>query len=447
MVVPDFNAFRQMAEEANVVPVYREILGDLETPVSAYKKLRDQGPSYLLESVEGGEKWGRYSFLGFNPSLMVECRDRQVTLNRRGAIEPLDPGVDPFQHLRRVLQGFTAAAAPGLPRFWGGLVGYLGYDMVRVIERLPELTPPTAMPWARLMLADHILIFDNLRQTIKVVALSHLTPEKSLRQQYNQTVAEIHDIIERLRRPVPHDERTPRAAGQGLSANLTREEFEAIVLRAKEYITAGDVIQVVLSQCFTTPLGRDPLDLYRALRCINPSPYMFFLDTGDLKLVGASPEVLVRLEGDHIIYRPIAGTRPRGATPEEDQALETDLLADPKERAEHIMLVDLGRNDVGRVSADRHGAGPRAFHGGALLPCHAPGLPGGRGTGPGGRRHQPARLRLPGRHRHRRAESPGHGDHRGAGAHPPGTLRRGRGLPGLQRQPGFLHHHPEFHGL
>jgi anthranilate synthase component 1 len=351
MVVPDFTAFRQMAEQANVVPVYREILGDLETPVSAYKKLRDQGPSYLLESVEGGEKWGRFSFLGFNPSLILECREGRVILKRRDAAEELPPGVDPFQHVRQVLNGFQAAAAPGLPRFWGGLVGFLGYDMVRYIERLPELTPPIAMPEARFMLADHLLIFDNLRQTIKVVVLSHLTPEVSLKHQYNQTVAEIHAIIERLRRPVPHDDHPPRASGQGLSSNLTREEFEAIVLKGKEYIAAGDVIQVVLSQCFTTPLGRDPLDLYRALRCINPSPYMFFLDTGDLQLVGASPEVLVRLEENHIIYRPIAGTRPRGATPEEDQTLETDLLADPKERAEHIMLVDLGRNDVGRVSA------------------------------------------------------------------------------------------------
>jgi anthranilate synthase component I len=339
-----------MAEQANVVPVYREILGDLETPVSAYKKLRDQGPSYLLESVEGGEKWGRFSFLGFNPSLILECREGRVTLNRRGAIEPLDPKVDPFQHLRQVLRNFQAADAPGLPRFWGGLVGYLGYDMVRYIERLPELTPAVDSPEARLLLADHLLIFDNLRQTIKVVALAHLTPEVSLKHQYNQTVADIHSIIERLRQPVPHAANAPRGASQGLSSNLTQEEFEAIVLKGKEYITAGDVIQVVLSQCFKTPLARDPLDLYRALRCINPSPYMFFLDTGDLQLVGASPEVLVRLEENHIIYRPIAGTRPRGATPEEDQTLETDLLADPKERAEHIMLVDLGRNDVGRVS-------------------------------------------------------------------------------------------------
>jgi anthranilate synthase component I len=351
MVVPDFQEFHRMAEQGNVIPVYREILGDLETPVSAYKKLRDEAPSYLLESVEGGEKWGRFSFLGFNPSLVLEVKDGRVTLTRRGGPELLDPNLSPFEHLRRVLQGCRAVEAPNLPRFWGGLVGYFGYDMVRYIERLPALTPAIPMPDARLLLADHLLIFDNLRQTIKVVVLCHLTPELSLKHQYNQTVAEIHAIIERLRRPVPHGKVQPPGARQPLSSNLSQKEFEAMVLRGKEYIAAGDVIQVVLSQCFSTPLGQDPLDLYRALRCINPSPYMFFLDTGDVKLVGASPEILVRLEGSRITYRPIAGTRHRGATPEEDQALEADLLADPKERAEHIMLVDLGRNDVGRVSA------------------------------------------------------------------------------------------------
>jgi anthranilate synthase component 1 len=351
MVIPDFSEFQQMAEQGNIVPVYREILGDLETPVSAYKKLRNQRPSYLLESVEGGEKWGRYSFLGFNPSLILEVKDRRVTLERRGLTETLYPHADPFEHIRQVLQEFQAVAAPGLPRFWGGLVGFLGYDMVRYIERLPELTPPKPMPEARFVLADHLLIFDNLRQTIKVVVLAHLTPEVTLREHYDQAVADIYAIIERLRRPVPQSASPPPSAGLSLSSNLTQAEFEDIVLKGKEYISAGDVIQVVLSQCFTTPLGQDPLDLYRALRCINPSPYMFFLDTGDLQLVGASPEILVRLEGSHITYRPIAGTRPRGATPEADEALEADLLADPKERAEHIMLVDLGRNDVGRVSS------------------------------------------------------------------------------------------------
>ncbi len=351
MVVPDFAGFRQLAAQGNVIPVYREILGDLETPVSAYKKLRGREPSYLLESVEGGEKWGRFSFLGFNPSLIFEVKDRQTVLSRRGQVEILDPGVSPFEHLRRLLAGFQAVPVPGLPRFWGGLVGYLGYDMVRFIERLPERTPPLDLPDARLLLADHLLIFDNLRQTIKVVALVQLTPEISPQEHYDQAVAQIHAIISRLRQPVPPADPVESPQHHPLKPNLCQEEFESMVHRTKEYIAAGDAIQVVLSQRFETSLTYDPLDLYRALRCINPSPYMFYLDLGKLKLVGASPEILVRLEDGRITYRPIAGTRPRGATPEEDRALEAELLADPKERAEHLMLVDLGRNDVGRVAA------------------------------------------------------------------------------------------------
>jgi len=349
MVVPDFDAFQQMARQGNLIPVYREILGDLETPVAAYKKLRGEGCSYLLESVEGGEKWGRFSFLGLNPSLLFEVQGGRITVQRRGRDQVLEE-TDPFAALRRVLAGYRAVPAPGLPRFWGGLVGYLGYDMVRYIERLPELTPKLALPEARLMLADHLLIFDNLRQTIKVVALVHLDPEVPLQGQYNQAVAAIDALISRLRLPVPLPEGPPPAPSQPLGVNLTRERFEAMVRQAKEYIAAGDAIQIVLSQCFHRELNLDPFDLYRALRSINPSPYMFYLDLGDPKLVGASPEILVRLEEGQIIYRPIAGTRPRGATPEEDQALEAELLADPKERAEHIMLVDLGRNDVGRVA-------------------------------------------------------------------------------------------------
>jgi anthranilate synthase component I len=351
MVVPDFAGFRRLAQQGNIIPVYREILGDLETPVAAYKKLRSREPSFLLESVEGGEKWGRFSFLGFKPSLLFQVQQREASLERRGVLEILDPGCEPFEHLRRVLAEFRAAPAPELPRFWGGLVGFLGYDMVRYIERLPELTPRLAMPEARLMLADRLLIFDNLRQTIKVVVLVHRRPDLPIQQQYDEAVADIHEIISRLRQPAPSGETAAAAGRLHLEPNLSRDEFEAMVGRAKEYIAAGDVIQVVLSQCFKTPLQGDPLDLYRALRCINPSPYMFYLHLGDLQVVGASPEILVRLEGRQIVYRPIAGTRHRGQTPEEDQALEQELLADPKERAEHIMLVDLGRNDVGRVAA------------------------------------------------------------------------------------------------
>jgi len=349
MVVPDFEAFQRMAREGNLIPVYREILGDLETPVSAYKKLRGDGYSYLLESVEGGEKWGRFSFLGLNPSLLFEVQGGRVIVLRRGQAQVLE-GDDPFAGLRRVLADYRAVPAPGLPRFWGGLVGYLGYDMVRYIERLPQLAPELDLPEARLMMADHLLIFDNLRQTIKVVALVHLDQEAPLKAQYDRAVAAINVLIGRLRLPVPLPEALPPAPPQPLGVNLTRERFEDMVSRAKEYIAAGDAIQVVLSQCFQRALNLDPFDLYRALRSINPSPYMFYLDLGDPKLVGASPEILVRLEEGQIIYRPIAGTRPRGASPEEDRALEAELLADPKERAEHIMLVDLGRNDVGRVA-------------------------------------------------------------------------------------------------
>jgi anthranilate synthase component 1 len=350
MVYPDFETFSAMSRQGNLIPVYREILGDLETPVSAYKKLRSEGCSFLLESVEGGEKWGRFSFLGLNPSLLFQVKGGQTTIQRQGRTEVLDPAADPFAHLRTLLAGFTPVVTEGLPRFWGGLVGYLGYDMVRYIERLPELTAATDMPEARLMLADNLLIFDNLRQTIKILALVHLDPEAPLKDQYDRALTAIDVLAGRLRQPVPLGETPSPSAPPPLTSNLSQARFEDMVRTAKEYIAAGDVIQVVLSQCFSTPLRHDPFDLYRALRSINPSPYMFYLDQGDIKVVGASPEILVRLEDGQVNYRPIAGTRPRGATAAEDQALEAELLADPKERAEHLMLVDLGRNDVGRVA-------------------------------------------------------------------------------------------------
>ena len=355
MAQTDFATFSDLARQGNLIPVYREILGDLETPVAAYKKLRGQGCSYLLESVEGGEKWGRFSFLGLNPSLLFQVQDGpQPPSATRGGRRycRLRPAPVP---LSTCAACWRASGPWPLPdcRVWGGLVGYLGYDMVRYIERLPELTPPSPMPEARLMLADNLLIFDNLRQTIKVMSLVRLDPEVTLKSQYERAVAAIEVIIDRLGQPMPRG-RGPaspqKSSGGSLTANLTRQNFEAMVAQGKEYIAAGDVIQVVLSQCFQTPLRHDPLDLYRALRIINPSPYMFYLDHGDLQLVGASPEILVRLEEGRITYRPIAGTRPRGADEAADRELEAELLADPKERAEHLMLVDLGRNDVGRVA-------------------------------------------------------------------------------------------------
>ena len=259
MVYPDFETFADMARQGNLIPVYREILGDLETPVSAYKKLRGEGCSFLLESVEGGEKWGRFSFLGLNPSLMFQVEGGKTVIHRGGRQETLDPAVDPFEHLRRLLAGFIPVATPGLPRFWGGLVGYLGYDMVRYIERLPNLTPPIAMPEARLMLADNLLIFDNLRQTIKILTLVHLDPAAPLQDQYDRAVAAIDVIVERLRQPVPLAEPLPPSARPPLTSNLSRERFEDMVRQGKEYIAAGDIIQVVLSQCFVNPAAPRPL--------------------------------------------------------------------------------------------------------------------------------------------------------------------------------------------
>ncbi len=351
MVTPDFDDFAALARQGNIVPIYREVLGDLETPVLAYKKLGQNSMSFLLESVEGGEKWGRYSFLGLHPSLVVKVRGNTVTVRDKRGEEAYEQVADPFEIIRQVLSRYRAVSLPDLPRFYGGLVGYLSYDMVRYIERLPVLSEDGGIPEAILMLTDHLLIFDNVRHTIKVVALVQIDPEASLESLYEQGVAGIEAIITDLRAPHHFPEAEPAGGEVQLSSNMTQERFQEIVLQAKEYIAAGDAIQIVLSQCFRTPLRHDPFDLYRALRCINPSPYMFYLNLEELELAGASPEILVRLEENRVELRPIAGTRHRGETPEQDKALEEELLADPKERAEHIMLVDLGRNDVGRVAS------------------------------------------------------------------------------------------------
>ena len=350
IVTPNFADFVALARQGNVVPIYREILGDLETPVSAYIKLAGNSPSFLLESVEGGEKWGRYSFLGLHPSLVVKVGGDEVILQTRNGEDRQPHGGNPFARLRQVMRSYQAVRLPDLPRFFGGLVGYLSYDMVRYIERLPTLAAAGGIPEAILLLTDHLLIFDNVRHTIKVVALVHIDPDQSLETLYEQGLAAIEALIADLRAPHAFAAAVPGNGTVELTANMTKERFQEIVLRAKEYIAAGDAIQIVLSQCFQTPWRHEPFDLYRALRSINPSPYMFYLNLDDLILAGASPEILVRLEENKVELRPIAGTRRRGETPEQDKALEQELLADPKERAEHIMLVDLGRNDVGRVA-------------------------------------------------------------------------------------------------
>jgi len=351
---PSLEQFRVLARQGNLIPVARQILADMETPVSAFRKIDSGNYAFLLESVEGGEQWGRYSFLGSNPSLVVRARGDRVEVLQGQGVERLGDVRDPFTALQRILAQHRAVAVPGLPRFTGGLVGYLGYDTVRHLERLPATaTADLGFPDAVFLLTDTLLIFDNVTHRITVVsnALVQDESDRGVERTYRESQRKIDAIIAALRRPVG----APTGfAGSARSAEpdstFTRQGFREAVQKAKAYIQAGDVIQVVLSQRLALTTEADPFDVYRALRVVNPSPYMYYLRLGDLKVVGSSPEMLVRLEGQRIDLRPIAGTRPRGATEEEDGALATELLADPKERAEHIMLVDLGRNDVGKVA-------------------------------------------------------------------------------------------------
>jgi anthranilate synthase component 1 len=354
---PGREAFVKLSKKGNLIPVYREILADMDTPVSAFLKVSGK-PSFLLESVEGGEKWARYSFLGFEPSRTIKGIGREVEISGPDGTDLMDVE-DPIALLREIMQEYRPVEVEGLPEFWGGLVGYLGYDMVRFIEELPqENTEGLGLPDMFLMHTDLMLIFDNLRQTIKVVCNVHLNDSEDPGKAYDQAVKRIDGVIERLKKPAKEYAGAIGAAtsvkGHGSggfhSSFGPQKDFEAAVERAKEYIYAGDVVQVVLSQRFQRKSEVNPFNVYRALRVINPSPYMYYLDTGDAEIVGSSPEILVKLEDRKVTVRPIAGTRQRGATDEEDEELAQELLNDPKERAEHIMLVDLGRNDVGRVA-------------------------------------------------------------------------------------------------
>ena len=353
MVQPSKSEFVSLARKGNLVPVWRDILADLETPVSAFLKLAQGDFAFLLESVEGGEHVARHSFLGTQPLLLFRSKGDTVLIERGGSLQVyrLRPGEDPLHVLKRTMQQFRFVAVPDLPRFCGGFVGYIGYDMVRFFERLPDQTvDDLQLPDCYLMLADTLVIFDHLKRKMRVLvnALVDGDPAKA----YDAAVDRIESLIHRLRTISINAFTVPRLASpvsRPVISNFTSEGFCGVVERAKDYIAAGDIIQVVLSQRFQTQVSAAPFDIYRALRSVNPSPYMFCLSFGDLKLIGSSPEILVSCFGTKVITRPLAGTRPRGQTPEEDEALERELLNDPKERAEHIMLVDLGRNDLGRV--------------------------------------------------------------------------------------------------
>ncbi len=352
MYFPDRQTFTALVSQGNLIPLYREILADMETPVSAFRKIDDGQTSFLLESIEGGEKWARYSFLGSGPARMFRCRDNYYEVVADGQIEQSGECADPLAELQRLLAAYRPVEVEGLPRFFGGAVGYLGYDMVRFVEELPDKNPRDSQNWdACFLLTESLLIFDNMRQKIKVVCNVHLAAHEDPAQAYDRGLLRINHLIDQLRQPLPHRiVGRHQADTQELTPNFTPQAFRDAVEQCKEYIRAGDIFQVVLSQRFEGHLQADPFDIYRALRTINPSPYMYFLRFEKNLVVGASPEVLVRKEGEQVEVRPIAGTRPRGASLEEDQRFEAELLADPKERAEHIMLIDLGRNDVGRVA-------------------------------------------------------------------------------------------------
>jgi len=350
--VPEFDEFCALAAKGNLIPVYREILADLDTPVSAFLKIDDGGDAFLLESVEGGEKWGRYSFIGVAPQRVVTSRGPSVRIGRPGGRVETSNVTDPLTSLREVLRPYRAVPLPGLPRFSGGLVGFLAYDMVRFFERLPEEAgDDLGHPDMYLMLTDTLVVFDNVKQKMQVVSHAFLEEGADLHAAYDAACGKIERLIERLRGAprVPGSLPVPRE-GLHVRSNLEPEEYKDAVRQAKEYVYAGDIIQVVLAQRFQCSQHADPFNIYRCLRTVNPSPYMFFLRLGGLTVLGASPEVMVRLEGREITVRPIAGTRPRGTGERQDAELERELRADPKENAEHIMLVDLGRNDVGRVA-------------------------------------------------------------------------------------------------
>ena len=356
---PSFEEFSDKARRGNLIPVYTEVLADLETPVSAFLKIDDGRYAYLLESVEGGEKWARYSFLGSRPTVVIEARGPRVEIRRGDRVEVVEAS-DPLRVVEKVMADYTPVPVDGLPRFFGGAVGYVGYDLAPASFEAIALRDKPSLGLADLclMITDTLLIFDNVAQKLKVVSNAHVTG-RPLREVYDESVAKIEAIIAALRRPLPRHEppralnginTRPRRPSPGLASNLTKAEFVRMVERGKEYIAAGDVFQVVLSQRFEVPVTASPVDLYRALRVVNPSPYMYFLRLGPLAVVGSSPEVLVRCEEGAVAVRPIAGTRRRGADDDEDRRLARELAADEKERAEHLMLVDLGRNDVGRVA-------------------------------------------------------------------------------------------------
>ena len=338
MIFPSENEYTRLAVDYDLVPVCREVLADMETPVSVLRRFADRQNAFLLESMEGGETWGRYSFVGVDPEVLFEADHAQG-------------GGDGLEALREVYRGVRAAELPGLPRFFGGAVGFIGYEAIGEFERMPE--PKTdgskIVPRSRFLKADRLIVFDRVRHTVKIVVCTRPGDALNVSAAYREGVEQLEQIASVLEKPAPHVPDQSYASAE-IESNMGTEAYKEMVQNGKRYIVAGDVIQVVLSQRFSAETQIPPLQLYRALRLLNPSPYTFFLKIGEQTLVGSSPEVMVRLTGNRVELRPIAGTRHRGKTEQEDRRLADELLSDEKEKAEHVMLVDLGRNDIGRVA-------------------------------------------------------------------------------------------------
>ncbi len=347
----------RLASQYNLIPIVRHVMADTETPIRLFQHYCKEKRAFLLESVEGGVKWARYSYIGTDPFMLIRGKNGTMTIEENGAVTVLDD--KPLELLKAHLRSYRSPALPNLPSFTGGAIGFFGYDLLQYYEKLPaHRIDDLGTDDLKFMFCDQIIVFDHFKQQIQVIGNVHVKDgytDAQIEAAYEETCRKIEGAIERLQQPLPY----PLMAGGApqsdpdlgdVKSNLTKPEFIANVEKAKEYIRAGDIFQVVLSQRFSIETEVDPLHVYRVLRSTNPSPYMYYLKMDDEVIVGASPEALVKVEGDRVETRPIAGTRPRGRTPEQDLANERELLADEKERAEHLMLVDLGRNDIGRVS-------------------------------------------------------------------------------------------------
>ncbi len=353
--LPDFDIFTDMADGVDLVPVYRRLTSDTLTPVTAFARIDTGTCGCLFESVIGGEKVGRYSFLTADPFLQISARGTHVTVQSEDGTRQFE-AADPLVELERLVGGYRAATLDELPPFCGGAIGYAGYDTVRYTEHLPDSPhDDRQLPDLAFAFYDRMLVFDNVNKTIIAVAMARLDRHRSdPRRAYEEACRRVDELVDQLAQPSdglqPADISTQGEPRADYESNFRRQDYMNAVEKCREYIRAGDIFQVVISQRLKTPLGAPPFELYRTLRVVNPSPFMFYLRTPEVTLVGSSPEIMVRVVDGLITNRPLAGTRPRGATEEEDRRLAEELLADPKERAEHVMLVDLGRNDVGRVA-------------------------------------------------------------------------------------------------